>query len=229
MEGSDRGGGAGHFDFVGVADANADGATGHEDGDVGIDEAKTMGDGSGRTAAAAGGEGVAGTAFPDLDPNGVAVDDFKELDVGAVGEVGMGFDPRTEAVGEIGVGFFYGDNAVRVADGGGAVGKGFVIDNEGLVDDLTGDGGDGDSGGIEGNLAHSDVDEGGVRVDPASDDSAKGFDRERIGTGLALIAKVAAEYAETVTAFFGLATVGVEDAETEIGVLGREGTEEDAV
>ena len=87
-----RGGRARHADRVVVADFDRDLAAGHVHGDVAVAEADAVGDGCGGAAAGAGCEGVACAAFPDLDLNVVAVDYFKELHVGAVGEGRIDFD-----------------------------------------------------------------------------------------------------------------------------------------
>ena len=78
-------------------------------------------------------------------------------------------------------------------------------------------------------MAHFHRDYGGVFRDFAGDDAAKGFDGEGFRAHFALVSQVAGEDAQTVTALFSFAAVWIQDAQTELGFVGGEGTMQDTI
>ena len=84
VELSDTRSGSCHADVVGVVDLKLDIAARHVDSNVVVDEPEFFGDRSGSARTAAAREGVAGAAFPDFNLDIGSVEDFEELDVGAV-------------------------------------------------------------------------------------------------------------------------------------------------
>lgn len=73
-------------------------AAGHVDGDGAGAVPQTHGRARRRTAGRTRSQGVARTPLPNLNLDGVPVYDFDKLDVGAVGELGSGFDEGAEGV-----------------------------------------------------------------------------------------------------------------------------------
>ena len=227
----DAGGGAGHADCVVVANLDRDLATGHVHGDVAVAEADAVRDGCGGAAAGAGGEGVACAALPDLDLDVVAVDDFEELHVGAVGEGRVDFDHRAVFAGEC-----FGDlgewhDTVRVADVGQIHGVVGAVDVELLADVLVGLFGavDGNVVHREADFAHVDGDRGCAVADFAGHDAAEGIDGEGVVIDFADVVEVTGEDAQAVAALFGFAAVGVHYAQAEVGFVGGEWPVEDAI
>jgi len=212
-----------------VLDADFDFAAGHFDEDVSVAMAEFVGYGGGGTAAAAGGEGVAGSAFPDLDLDGVAVENFEELHVDALGEIGVVFDVGADAAGEVFGDFVEGNDAVGVADGGGVVGEGFAVRFDGFAQDFTGFADDWDLAALKTNLPHFDTDFARPIEDLGLYESAEGFDGEGGVLDLSGVPEIEGEDAEAVSTFFGFASVRVVDFETKLSFVGGQGAEQDAV
>ena len=93
--------GTSHHDRKLVADFDADFTTRHMHGEVAIDETEAMSHGGAGATAAAGGEGVTGTAFPDFDLDIGAVQNFEKLDVGLAWEISVGLEVRAVFVGHL--------------------------------------------------------------------------------------------------------------------------------
>ncbi len=227
----DAGGGAGHAHGKVVANFNRDLTAGHVHGDVTVAEADAVCDGSGSATAGAGGEGIASAAFPDLNLNVIAVDDFQELHVGAVREGGVDFDDGAVLAGECFGDFRKWHDAVRVADVGKIYGVVGAVDHELLADVLVGLLGaiDRDVVHREADFAHIDGDRCCAITDFTGDDSTEGIDGEGIVFHFADIVEVAGEDAQAVAAFLGFAAVGVHNAQAEVGFVGGKRSVEDAV
>ena len=208
------GGGAGHAHGEVVANLDRDLAAGHVHGDVAIAEADAVRDGCGGAAAGAGGEGVACAALPDLDLDVVAVEDFEELNVGAVGEGRVDFNHCAVFAGECCGDLGEWHDAVRIADVGEVNGGVGAVDVELLADVVIGLLGaiDGDVVHGEADFAHVDCDRGCAVTDLAGHDSAGGIDGEGVVFDFADVVEVTGKDTQAVAALFGFAAVGVHDA-----------------
>src|SRR5205823_14507108 len=88
----------------------------HQDRHLVIDQASPHAGGRDRACARAGGQGVAGAALPDLDPDARAVDDLEQLHVGALGEGLVALDVGAELNASVVGDGLAEDHAVRVPD-----------------------------------------------------------------------------------------------------------------
>ena len=211
----------GHADRKTGADLDADFTAEHVDGDVGIDEAELVRDGGRGAGTAARGERVTGAALPDFNLNVGAVDDLEKLDVGLAREVGVGFEMRPVAVRQLGRDGIERDHAVRIADGGRAIGERAVEHGDLLVDDLALQADVRNLGADKTHVAHVNGDEVAVVLDDGLHMAAGRFDGEGSFLGELLVPQVTGKNAQAVAGFFGLGAVGIEDAQAEIALGGR--------
>ena len=226
----DAGDAAGHADAVVGRDLDGEGASGHVDGDMAVDESEFVGDGGCGAAAAAAGEGVPGTAFPDLDPDVVAIENLKKLDIGATREVGVGLEGWAVAAGEIFRDLGQRQHAMRIADRGGAVLEFAVAGLDSFTEDISAGADDRDTIALEAHLAHVDADGAAAGINGGAHETTGGFDGEfLIRPDLFLIPEVAGKDAESIAALFGFAAVGIEDPEAEGSLGAGEGAEQDAI
>lgn len=210
---------------------DADFTAGHVHGDVFVAETDPVRDGSGGTAAGAGSERVTGTPFPDFDLNIVAVDHFEELDVGSVGELWVHLDGCAIRLCYVGADFVADEDAMRVADVGCVNSFGLAVESQRLPQILIGL-----LGAIERDVIHPkahsphvDGDGLGPIRDLTGDDSAGGIDREGIVFDSACIVEVACKNTQPITAFLGLAPVGIHYPEAKVGFFRYKWAAEDTV
>ena len=81
--------GAGHPDTEAIPNLDSDLSSGHVHGHGAIDQAQAMGDRGRGARTRTRGQGIAGPAFPNLDPDVLPVDHLQELNVGPAGKIRM--------------------------------------------------------------------------------------------------------------------------------------------
>ena len=206
--------GAGHEDFAVVGNLDVQLAAGHVDGDIAVHQAELVGGAGGRTRAAARGQRVAGAALPDADVDVRSVQDLEDLEVDPVGEHRVVLDVGPDLSGLLFSHVLHWDHAMRVADGQAGDLVCGPVDVEGFADHLARLAGNRDLVADERHLAHVDTDQaGGFVLDLYVHDPAERLDLEALRRHVPLLEQILGEDAQPVAALFGLAAVGIEDAD----------------
>ena len=203
-------------------DGHRDASARHPHGHPVIDQAEGVGRRSRRGAAAARGQGVPGTALPDLDLDRAAVSDPGELDVGPVAEPRMPGDQRAERPGARRVEAVGEGNGMRVAVGHRGDGHHLAGHLQWPAQGRLADSGHRDIARVEGRAAEPDAHQADRSVADVQR-GVPGGGRHGESRGRAVMfGKIEREHPDAVGAAFARAAVGVlEDRETDDAHPGR--------
>jgi endonuclease/exonuclease/phosphatase (EEP) superfamily protein YafD len=209
--GGHRGHRTGHLDRVAVADGDVEDAARHLHRDPPLAQAQPVRDRRRRRAGGPRRARVARAALPDLDPDGVAIEDLHGLHVGAARKPRIALDERADAARELRRDVVERQHAVRVADGRRAVDVRLAPDDQAPADHLAGLADHRDRRRIEADPPHLHVDGPTARAHPAAHGAAFRRHRERLRPAEPQIEEAAREDPQPVAALLRLAAVGVED------------------
>jgi hypothetical protein len=183
----------------------------HRDGDLGVDQAEPVTRRGHGAAARPGGQSVPGPPLPDLGPDGLPRQHLDELDVGPIGERGVGLDFGTQATHVDGVEVGDHDHAVGIADRDRGHGEPLAVDLDRIHRAEPG----------RAHVRHHLRDTVAIASQPHRHRSARRLHDEGVLGRVPMLAEELGEDADPVPALLGLAPVGVQDAQTDVGRLGR--------
>src|ERR1017187_4521910 len=242
---------ADHADGEGVADFDFDDAAGTVDGNIFVHEAEFVRDRRGGAAAAAAGQRVARAAFPDLNLEIRAIQNFHELHVGLARKVRMDLQQRAEFFRHRFADFREGaslrarrlcrsqarrartdahyHHAVRIANGRRAKGELTSADGDFFIDDFGLRAGHGNFLAVETDVAHLDARHFAAIENRRAHNAAVGLEGKLVVAHNLRVPEVARKDADTVATLLRDAAVGIVNLQRTSGGARGQGTEQDAV